>query len=123
MIEDLMNEYLSKSETAATVDYSDKKSVRKFNASSDRMRAIVDEAVNLGQDAIIAFASLLDREPAALWAAHHLVEKADLDSAMLSRCFARVEQAKIDAEAKGDLASAMGEEMWLKEWRAKKVTN
>ena len=36
--------------------------------------------------------------------------------------FSRVEQAKMDAEAKGDLANAMGEEMWLKEWRAKRAT-
>ncbi|WP_145298299.1 hypothetical protein [Planctopirus ephydatiae] len=121
MIEGLINEYLSKAEIAATVDYSDKKSVRKFNASSDRMREIVDEIVGLGEAAVMTFASLLEIEPAAPWAVHHLVEKADLDSATLSRCFARVEQAIMDAKAKGDPASAMGEEMWLKELRAKKA--
>lgn len=112
---------MSKSEAAASVNYSDSKSVRKFNASSDRMRAIVDEIVNLGEDAILVFTSLLDTEPAAPWAAHHLVEMADLDSATLEKCFSRVERAKSDAEAKGDLASAMGEELWLKEWREKKA--
>lgn len=117
-----MNEYLSRAELAATVDYSDTKLVCKFNTSSDSMRAIVDEVVSLGEDAILAFASLLDRESAAPWATHHLVEKADLDSATLARCFSRVEQAKIDAEAKGDLAAALGEEMWLKEWRVIKAT-
>lgn len=123
MIEELMNEYLSNAEIAATVDYSDKKSVRKFNASSDRMRAIADEVVTLGEDAVVQFASLLDREPAAGWAATHLVEKANLDAATLSRCFARVEQAKAEEEAKGNLADAMITEMWLKEWRAKKATS
>lgn len=121
VIEQLMNEYLSNAEAAAAVDYSDKKSVRRFNALSDRMREIVDEVVSLGQDAVLHFASLLDREPAAVWAAHHLVEKADIDSATLSRCFARVEQAKAAAEAKGDFANAMGEEMWLKEWKTRKA--
>ena len=121
MIEDLMNEYLSSAEAAVLVDYSDKNSVRRFNALSDRMRAIVDEVVNLGQDAISEFAALLESEPAAMWAAHHLVEKADLDAATLSKCFARVEQAKIEAEAEGDLATAMGEEMWLNEWKARRT--
>jgi len=123
MFEELVNEYISSAETAASVDCSDKKSVRRFNASADRMRAIVDEVVGLGQDAILAFTCLLDKEPAATWVAHHLVEKAELDTATLSRCFSRVEQAMIDARAKGDLANAMGEEMWLKEWKAMKATS
>ncbi len=122
MIEELINEYLSNAEIAATVDYSDKKSVQKFNVSSDRMRAIAVEVVNLGKDALVQFASLLDKEPAAGWAATHLVEKANLDGETLSRCFARVEQAKAEEEAKGNLADAMITETWLKEWRAKKAT-
>ena len=123
MVEELVNEYLSRAEKAKSVDYSDKKSVEQFNASADRMRAIVDEVVDLGQDAILAFACLLDKEPAVTWVAHHLVEKAELDAATLAKCFSRVEQAMMDAEARGDLANAMGEEMWLKEWRAKKATS
>jgi len=121
MIEELVSEYQSKAKTAASVDYSDKNSVRQLNASADRMRAIVDEVVSLGTDAAIAFTCLLDQEPAASWAAHHLVEMAELDSATLSRCFSRVEQAMTDAEARGDFANAMGEDMWLNEWKAKKA--
>lgn len=121
MIDELMSEYLLSAETAASVDYSDKKSVRRFNALSDRMRAIVHEVVTLGQNAIRHFSSVLDKEPAAVWAAHHLVELVDLDSATLSKCFERVEQARVQAEAQGDMANAMGEEMWLKEWRERKA--
>ncbi|MEK6257327.1 MAG: hypothetical protein AABP62_01795 [Planctomycetota bacterium] len=121
MIDALINEYLICAEAAASVDYSDKKSVRQFNARSDRMRAIVYEVVALGSDAVVHFASVLDTEPAAGWAAHHLVEMADLDSTTHSKCLERVEQAKVQAEANGDAASAMGEEMWLKEWWARKV--
>jgi hypothetical protein len=85
------------------------------------MRAIVHEIVSLGQDAVLQFASILDNEPAALWAAHHLVELANLNSATLLKCFARVEQSRLQAKLKGNLANAMGEEMWLKEWQARKT--
>jgi hypothetical protein len=119
---ELTTEYLSSAEDVASpTDYSDMKSVRRSNAVSDRMRKIVDEVVSLGRNAIVQFASVLNSEPAALRAAHHLVEKADLDSATLSKCIARVELAEQQAKAKGDLATAMGEGMWLKEWKARKA--
>ncbi len=120
MIDELISEYLASAEAAATVDYSDKKSVRRFNALSDRMRAIVHEVMTLGQAAIRHFSSVLDTEPAAAWAAHHLVEMVDLDSSTLSKCFERVEQARVQAEVKGEMANATGEEMWLKEWLERK---
>jgi hypothetical protein len=116
VLDKLSDEYLISAEAAASVDYADKKSVRQFNARSDRMRAIVGEVVTIGQDAVIHFATVLDSEPAAGWAAHHLVEMADLDARTLTKCFERVKQAKSQAEAKGDMANAVGEEMWLKEW-------
>ncbi|MBN1909004.1 MAG: hypothetical protein JW818_04630 [Pirellulales bacterium] len=119
MEKELINEYLINAEAAALVDYADKASVQRFNSLTDRMRAIVDEAVTLGQDAVTEFALLLDKEPAATWAAHHLVEKADIDAETLARCFARVELAILEAESKGDVANAMGERMWLKEWKAR----
>ena len=120
MSHELIDEYIACAEEAASVNYADKKSVRQFNARSDRMRAIAKEVVMLGQDALFRFASVLDIEPAAGWAAHHLVEMADVDPETLAKCFERVKQAKLQAEAKGDLANAMGEEMWLKEWMARK---
>ncbi len=114
-----MTEYQACAEAAASVDYGDKKSVRRFNAMVDRMREIVDEVVSHGEDAVLRFTTLLDTEPAAFWVAHHLVEKASLDKATLARCFARVERAKLEAEEKGDMANAMGEEMWLREWKTR----
>ena len=116
----MIEEYLAQAEAAERVDFADRKSVRRFNSASDRMRIIVDEVVSRGSEAVLKFACLLDRKPAAKWAAHHLVEKADLDQATLARCFARVEQAKADAESTGNLAEALGEEWWLNEWRAKR---
>lgn len=118
---ELIDEYTACGKEAASVDYANKKSVRQFNARSDRMRAIAKEIAWLGQDALVRFASVLDIEPAAVWAAHHLVEISDLDSQTLAKCFERVTKAKLQAEAKGDLANAMGEEMWLKERMARKA--
>ncbi len=117
---ELIREYVSCAAETKSVGTTGKKAVRRYNALHDRMRAIVDEVVSLGQDAVSEFAIVLDKEPASSWAAHHLVEKADLDSAMLTKCFARVEREKAEAEAAGDLATAMGEGWWLEEWKAKK---
>jgi hypothetical protein len=119
MIDDLIEEYTTTAENAASVDYSDNKSVRRYNTFSERMRSIVCNIVAMGKDAVCRFTVVLEKEPAAGWAAHHLVELADLDAEILSRCFKRVELAMTYAAAKGDMANAMGEEMWLKEWRAK----
>jgi len=118
VIEGFIDEYLLIAEAAASMDYSGNKSVKQSNALEDRMRMTVDEAVSLGQDAVVRLSSLLDKEPAALWAAHYLVENADLYSATLSRYVARVERARTEVKANGDWASAMGEEMCLKESKA-----
>lgn len=120
MIEELIREYAAAAKTAATVDYSDKKSVLRFNATSDRMRSIVKEVVAMGQEAVNRFTAVLEMEPAAGWAAPQLVELAELDMATLLRCFKRVELGKSEAESRGLFADAMMKEMWLQEWRSKK---
>lgn len=119
MIEDLIREYVTIAEAVADVDYSDENAVHRFNASSDRMRSIVSEVVAMGQDAVSRFAIVLETEPAAAWAAHHLVELAELDAPTRLWCFKLVELAIAEAEETGHLANAMGEESWLNEWRAK----
>ncbi|MGC3972208.1 MAG: hypothetical protein QM775_34165 [Pirellulales bacterium] len=121
MIQDLLNEYASNAIATTTIDYADRKSVQRFNSLADRMRTIADEVVDLGQDAVVQFVSLLDAEPAAPWAAVHLVEKAELDPETLSRCFSIVEKTKAKAESQGNIADAMIKEMWLKEWKKKKM--
>jgi len=92
MIRELMDEYASRARAAATVNYANDESVRRFNAADSRMRAIVDQVVTLM--GVPQFAAILDGEPAATRAAHHLVERTALDPITLSRCFERVEQAK-----------------------------
>ncbi len=65
MNEEVIAEYVQCAALAAQVDYADKRSVRKYNAASDRMRAIVDDVVRLGHDAVQRFAAVLEIEPAA----------------------------------------------------------
>ena len=119
MIRDLISEYVACADAAELVDYSSMESVHQYNSQADRMRAIVDEVVKLGPDAISQFVCVLEREPASLWAAHDLVEKADLDGATLTRCFELVEKSRVELEARGMSGDAMGEAMWLREWRTK----
>lgn len=119
MIDEPINEYVANAEAAESVDDADVDSVQRLNDSSDRMREIVAEVVAQGRTALLALATLLDRPPASRWAAHHLVEMAEPEPALLSKCFAIVEWVREDAEANGEFANAMGEQMWLKEWRAK----
>ena len=120
MLARLIEEYITCAEEAAAVDYGNKRSVREFNVRSARMREIVQEVVAMGQDAIGQFSSVLEIEPAAVWLAHHLVELAELDNKTLAKCFNRVMQAKSEAEGNGEHATAMGEDMWLKEWMARR---
>ncbi len=120
MIEKLVSEYTECAEKAIFENYADKISVRRFNELSERMRDIVDEIKNLGDEAIWRFTSVLDTEPASSWAAFHLVEKTDLDPVLLAKCFACVEREKERAEAENRSADAFGIKMWLKEWRNKK---
>lgn len=120
MIEELIQEYLANAEAAELVDCADAESVQRLNDSSDRMRAIVTEVAAQGPTVVHAFATLLDRPPASVWAAHHLVEIAEPEPTLFWKCIACVERAQQEAEANGEFADAMGEAMWLKEWRAKR---
>lgn len=120
MTEELIAEYIECAERCQSVDYGDKKSVQQYNKASDRMRVIVDEVVELGPDAVQQFTSVLDIEAASGWAAHHLVEKTDLAPDFLTRCFGKVEEMMSKAEAESRPADAMGEKMWLQEWKAKR---
>ncbi|MBN1511468.1 MAG: hypothetical protein JXB13_05590 [Phycisphaerae bacterium] len=120
MVQELLDEYVACATQCMSVDYGDKKSVRRYNKASDRMRAITDEVVAMGHDAVGRLATLLEVEPASGWVAHHLVEKADLDPETTRKCFAKVEEMIAEAEAEANLPDAMGEKMWLQEWRTKK---
>ena len=114
-----MKEYRACAEAAVSIDYGDILSVRQYNALSDRMQAIVVEISSFGRSAVQEFSSILDIEPAAGWAAHQLVELAELNSATRARCFAVVEHMKERAERSGRRTEAKGQEMWLAKWKAK----
>ena len=84
------------------------------NAAADRLREIaIQEAA---QDSTGSqFAVLLDDESPAVrvWAAHHILELFG------NRSFAVQQQALnvVEEATRGDSAAALGERMWLEEWR------
>ena len=120
LIRQLIDEYRACAMACTEVACADEASVFRYNIASDRMRAIVDEIVSMGPDGLQQFMAVLDVTPACHWAAHHLVEKADLDSASARRCFSIVEKLIAKAEAESRPADAMGERMWLQEWQVRR---
>jgi hypothetical protein len=116
----MIEEYQKLAEMWESIDYSSKSSVRKCNKASDRMRQIIAQAESQGPDAIRAFLPLLEIEPANKWLAHHLVELATIDRETEDRCFAIVKDLAITLKQQGKGADARGEDLWLKERKAKK---
>ena len=100
--------------TCQETDYGDKSSVRRHNRAARTMYEIVGAAVR--NDVISAFVPLLDDPVCSKWLAHQLLEKADVDAEVEQRCL-RI----IEALAASDSADAMGEQIWLRDY--KKRTN
>lgn len=116
----LIQEYIEAAEKIKTMDIINAKSIRRRNKIHDRMRAIVNDLASKGQESIKDFLVVLDRKPAAISAAHHLVELAELDLETIKKCFKVVELAMEEEEISGNIANALGEKMWLEEWKSKK---
>ena len=57
---------------------------------------------------------LLDDEISSRWMAHHLIEKTKISPSNRKKCF-----KIIDRIANGDDPDALGEQMWLDEWKNK----
>ena len=110
-----VDEYRQCVEIASGVDYADKDSVRRMNQAVDTMYRIVSDAVQDGETSIRKLITLLDEPEASKWLAHQLVASANLAGDVEDRCFAIIEDL-----ARGDGPDAIGEQMWLDEWRSKK---
>ena len=111
----MQSEYRECAERCARIEYCDPASVADSNRAVDRMYEIVKLAVKEGEGAVNKLVSLLDEPVSARWLAHQLVEIADLQRDVEDRCFAIVEEL-----ATGDGPEAMGEAVWLKEFKVKK---
>ena len=112
----LIQEYIETAEGIHAMEIQGSKAIRKWNKMQDRMRAIVVELASKGNESIKEFLVVLDSESAAVSAAHHLVELAEIDSETTNKCFKLVELAMKKQENSGNVANALGEKMWLKEW-------
>ncbi len=123
MANELIREYINCATVCANVDYADRVSVRNNNKAVDRMRAIVDEITSTDSPLLSDLLALLDSDDndvASGWIAHHLVEMANLNSADIRKCFSKVEEMIETADKCLDGATALGERMWLEEWRKKR---
>ncbi len=111
----MIDEYRKCSKICASLDCSDNKSVQKNNRAVSRMYKIVQTAAAEGLEAIGRLSVLLDEPESGKWIAHQLVEKADLPKEVEDKCF-RI----IEILSKGDSLNALGNSMWLDEWKKKK---
>jgi len=89
--------------------------VKWVNSAADRLReiAILEAA---GDPTASRFAVLLADDSASVrtWAAHHVLELFHNRSPELEQLALKA----IEAAALGDTANALGERMWLEEWRS-----
>ncbi len=110
----MLEEYRRCVAICAAIDYADDLSVRANNRAVDRMYEIVREAAEAGPDAICRLAALLDEPDPGKYLAHQLVETVELAKETEAKCFSIIEQL-----AKGNGLDVMGEQMWLKKWKAR----
>lgn len=109
----MIDEYRRCAATCSHTDYSDSASVELHNRCVERMYQLVNESIEGGTTHI--FYPLLDDHISAIWISHHLVELSDLPPEVIQKCFTIVE-----ARAAGSNAEALGERLWIKEWKSKK---
>ena len=114
-IQALIDEYRAQAAIHSAIDYGQKASIRAGNRAAARMRSIAQKLTTLGNQAVAAFGRLLEsHEPGvAIWAAHHLLEhmapKPSLAESALNL---------IQRRAWGAGPDALGERVWLSEWKA-----
>ncbi len=115
-VDELLNKYKRHAAVHASIECSDRSSVRAGNAAADAMIAIAKQLAAMSPPAVSEFSSLLQADDVtAGWAAHHLLEHFTPDNDV-----ERLALAIIERKAAGDGADAMGNRMWLKEWRKRK---
>jgi hypothetical protein len=108
------DQYRQHAATCVATEYGVPRSVRQHNAAVAAMYRIVEEAAAAGVEAISELLPLLDEPEAARWLAHQLLEKCRVPDAVERRCLRIIEEL-----AAGSGADAVGEQMWLREYRAK----
>jgi hypothetical protein len=112
-VDKLLAQYHQHATVHASIDYGDDSSVRAGNAAADAMVNVAKRLAAMSPPAVEPFSSLLDADDStAQWAAHHLLEHFTPDDEISRSALAVIERA-----ASGDGVNAMGNRMWLDDWR------
>ncbi|MEB8434490.1 hypothetical protein OO007_19790 [Cocleimonas sp. KMM 6892] len=106
-----MDQYLKLAKLADSVVYEDSKSVQGSNSAVNSMYSIVRDA---GEDDLMSLITLLENSAAKKWLAHQLVELHSLPKDVEDKCFNIVQEL-----ANKDSLNAVGEQLWLEEWKSK----
>ncbi len=117
--DELIEEYKNLPRNCYHVDYSDKKAVKRNNASVERMYQIIETINNdFGKEGILKLKALLDITDfqTNLWIAIHLMEKVALDKETEKKALSIIEKA-----AAGD--GGLGFRYWLRDWKLKQERN
>ena len=102
------------------MDYGNRDSVRKGNSAARAMGKLAAKMLSGGRPGADRFSALLDDSQyhVALWAAHHVLELGQPDEPTKQRALGIIERA-----SRGTDANALGERIWLQEWRERPVSN
>ena len=113
----LVEKYKNYAKVHFEVDYGDKKSVKKGNQAARDMRRIAYEINELYMDKIERFAELLSEGAYKkdIWVAHHILECMNYSREIEKKALNVIEKYSM-----GDSAEALGNKMWLKDWKSKK---
>src|SRR5262245_59426905 len=107
-----VDRYRKCAEVCATTDYSRPRSLQEREAAVKEMYLIVEDACALGGEAIGELLPLLEEQQSALWLAHQLLEKCPESPGIEGSCLRIIESA-----ASGKSADALGEQMWLRDYK------
>jgi hypothetical protein len=110
-----LKRYRELAEIHANTDYGDSRSVRRANNAVDEMFKICLEINQLGEQGLLAFATLLDepKNKIQLWAAHHILEQMRYTPSLECRALEIIREF-----SKGKGADAYGNKIWLENWES-----
>ena len=106
-----ISKYRSLAEIHSSIDYGDKGSVKAGNQAADKLRFLAEKELKKSE-----LLQLLEVDhPASNWAAHHVLEFKEITKKEEKNAIAIIER---QIEKGG--AQAMGERMWLDEYKSNK---
>ena len=117
-LEELIETYKQQISICAQVNYLDKKTVKANNEAVKKMYTLIETLRDdFSTDYIRQFSSLLNisDQDTNLWAAAQMLERLQLEKDIEQKAL-----SIIKATANSDKPVALGFQMWLKDWEAKR---